>query len=1391
MHRYIRTFTLVTATLFIAGCGDDGQTIGETGEITATIVSVTPAAGFVPADIAFVGEVATLLEVDEELIEVFWDFGDGSSSAGSLIVSHLFEQVGDYTVTFTARQMDEANEVVAEDSITETVTIYPKADLRISTPFVGERAIRVKEDSLRVTFDLFNDASPVPVPMHIGVYLAPDRLLNHASPPDTDALADLVTAGRVFLIHDVELESFGGEGAQENFDIEDIRIGCDDPSPAGGIYEVLVFADDRGVVGEFDELNNIAFGAQTLSLINDCTDGPDLAVREVHAGPSRTNVLERVTVDFKLENQGNAPAFLFDYDIYLSFVNDILEPDIDLLLGSGSIENLPDGSSVRREGLIFELDEPPVNLGDYYVLVDVDPENVVEETNEANNVGSSNLIDLTDEIIPGTDLVVTAFSFDPLTTFLDGTVTLTATVLNQGTEATDRQFFCRVFLSTDDFLDPVDDPQLETMNFPSLGAGEEIIVERIARIPGFFQPGLYFMNLTCDPTQTIPEADDDNNDLWADDRLEISTDPEIDLRFEDFIVEPLLVQNGDDLSISMTICNDGTNGVGPSVIRIQLSDDPVLDIGDSVLVELDLDPLDADDCVEIVEQVPAICDTFQPNYHIFATLDATNLLPETNEENNQASMGSPLTIEGVFCLCEIDALEADNDSPATPTFVSARTYRNLSMCDLPVDWYAIHLDRGETVRAFITFDNERGNLDMILYGADRASILDESTTNGDREETVAFVVPETSDYLLKVCGRNEVTGNCGDDGGDVNVYDLTIEVSPPDEGIDLIVTNILLSETRPVLGESVDVEFDIVNLGMSPAGEMTIRAYISDDIEFDPGVDILLGELVLSDVPGAGKRRRTITVEMPTAGEGGERYMIVVADALNDVPGEIDETNNAGVSPVFELDSGCFDPLEPNNDIDDAYEVDLISAVTTLSGLLVCSDNRDFYRVCGDLGDFLLMKVQFDHRDGDVDLRLYNENDDLIQRAEGTGDEEAVEIDFLTADHCYTLEVLVIGRGREVPYELIIETGGACDECICSIAAEPNDAFASAVPLAEYLDPEAGVAVCPVIDEDFYYLTLSSGTRITISFLPASDDGDAEVPSGLRMALYNSGRNFLTNTVSATEPLVRTVTGTGRHYLRIYSEIGAERNQEYRLQIEGLDGIDLQPADLEVTPIASVGDRIQIAFTIQNNRELSTGRSFHYAVFLSEDPVLDPNEDILLTEVLEEALAGTSTRDATDRVVVPTGITTGVTQYLTVMVDRYDVVDEFEESNNVAIAPIFIRASCLPDDAEPNDLFVDWAPLESNLGVDLTICLGDVDVFQIATEAGTTYVIDAEFLSSDDGDLDLFVYDASRQLIAEAANPGDNEQIVFEGVEGDDIAFLEVSPFGTPQITYQLTITEE
>lgn len=1366
----LRWFVPLFALLVSVGCGDDG---GGVAPLTVSLMEPNPdAPQYTTRGVRFEATAATESgdALPEGAVLVYdWDFGDGASSLNvGAEVEHTYDVSGSYEATVTVRA-DVDGKVVAEGTTSGSFTVFNPADIAIESATLTTDGAVGPNDTFRVSYDVVNDGDSARTPFVVEVYLS-EATVDTSVAPTASEFDRLLSSGLLVLVSSEPFvddgdaatqganEGIFGAGERALVDLQTLQA----PSGLGsGQYGVLIYADGDDALGEIEEDNNAAF-ADGLLIFEGSATGADLSVTDVLVQPERFNAdqgMDSLELDARVVNQGTETATLTNYRVFLSAGDTVLD-ESDTLLAEESIDALAPDQEIVIDNLVLAIEPPVREIGDYYVIVAVDTEDAVDEASESNNEITSNVVTVTNEVVPGADIVPTSIVVIPEITFLGGSLEVSVEVANTGTDDVPLPFLCRVYLSEDERLDsgPGGDEVLASGTVPALEAGTQEAVIIDAFVPEFVTPGTYFPFVLCDSGSIIAERNEGNNSISAP-AIEVAGEADVDLRPESFSVTPLVVENGGTIEISVDVCNVGNNGSTPSVVRVFLSPDPSFDDFDREILASRVPPIEADACLTILAEVAAECDTFIPNYYLFASVDDAGDINESNEENNVGQLDDLLTIEALICACEIDEFEP-NDTPAAANFLNPNigAWEGLTMCQRTgqffEDYYQIPLLGEQTVRVEARFENDRGNLDLELYALDRATVLDRSETNGDIEVVSSVRVPVRGNYLLRVRGRTEE---------DRNVYSLDLQISSPDEGTDLTVLDVAVDDLAPFLGAEVEVCFDVVNLGDTPAGPSLSRIYLSDDTRIDPVEDVLMGSLEIEGV--TSRLSRCVNVVVPDDLGGGERYIGVLADARNDVPDELDETNNAGLSEALEINATCFDALEPNNSLETPRLVELLTEPPVEFGaLLACSDNRDVYEFCLNDGDFLNVGVAFDTLDGDIDMKLYDAAGAQIDRSEGTGETEAVGIDFVNGDQCYRVEIYVAGRDREVPYTMSVDTGRAPDDLICSRIEEPNDDFGTAARLRDFLDD--CMAVCPVEDEDFYFVNLSPGTELEVSLVP--EPGAEDVPDELRLTLWGPSRNFLTNTVSANETLESTIALTGRHFIRVRSNGDGPRDQGYCLRVEGIEGVDLVPSNFALeNDIAAPGDTLRFSFDVGNTRDQAS-EATDYAVYLSQDPVLDAEADILLRTAELAALEGLESRLEGRRFDVPFDLLDGGEFFVILRVDDQGTVEEFSESNNVIVTPLFVSPRCVPDIAEPNNFPIDARDYGEVAGLPFTSCgIGDDDWFRF-TAATPITTVTARFTDAL-GDLDLYVYDDP------LAAP-----VAFSDTITDDESVEFLSTVGTP-----------
>lgn len=265
-----------------------------------------------------------------------------------------------------------------------------------------------------------------------------------------------------------------------------------------GIYYVRAFIDYRDSVIESNEYNN-GSPVQTIEIIN---GQADINV-EMTRSPANAMPGQSITVGSVLCNPGTRKTGDFTIGLYLSY--DVTIDDQDILLGS-TRKTLYNGqcSGVNSVTLSGTL---PTNLavgGDYFLVVKVDTENEVIESNENNNqtVGVPITINA-----PTDDLVFTLLK-GPSVAVPGMSVSLNATLCNLSGKVPYQ--FGNIYLSADRTITPSDIKVGWHYSLPSsTSCAADVFAS--ASIPATLARGIYYIGAIADQLDWVQELDETNN----------------------------------------------------------------------------------------------------------------------------------------------------------------------------------------------------------------------------------------------------------------------------------------------------------------------------------------------------------------------------------------------------------------------------------------------------------------------------------------------------------------------------------------------------------------------------------------------------------------------------------------------------------------------------------------------------------------------------------------------------------------------------------------------------------------------------------------------------------------------------------------------------------------
>ncbi len=348
---------------------------------------------------------------------------------------------------------------------------------------------------------------------------------------------------------------------------------------------------------------------------------PDLVVNSVTVSPSSQVPGGSISVTFTVRNQGGQSTSSAATYLYLS--TDSTINSSDTYLCSDLYSYAPGESRTMTKNCTIPGTVAP---GTYYVGVYADALSSVPESNENNNTRTYYPFTVSQPPLP--DLVVQNVSVTPTTVTPGSGITVSFTIVNQGTQAASI-FSNDVRLSPDTTITG-GDQLLANCNIGSLAAGASYTCSNIpGTIPSTTGNGTYYVGVIADTANTVSESNEGNN--TGSTTITIGTQP--DLVVDSVTVSPSSQVPGGSISVTFTVRNQGGQSTSSAATYLYLSTDSTINSSDTYL------------CSDLYSYAPGESRTMTKNctipgtvapgtYYVGVYADALSSVPESNENNN-------------------------------------------------------------------------------------------------------------------------------------------------------------------------------------------------------------------------------------------------------------------------------------------------------------------------------------------------------------------------------------------------------------------------------------------------------------------------------------------------------------------------------------------------------------------------------------------------------------------------------------------------------------------------------------------------------------------------------------------------------------------------------------
>ncbi|MCZ8249497.1 CARDB domain-containing protein, partial [Microcystis sp. LE19-195.1E] len=650
------------------------------------------------------------------------------------------------------------------------------------------------------------------------------------------------------------------------------------PSNAVGSGYLLFKTDAYNYQTESNENDNVYTQAIDIA-------APNLIITNVTA-PTTASASQTITLSWTGKNDSSVTTgSSYWYDRVVFSKNQFFGDSDDVYLTDSYIYSY--------YGLPLEANEtytvntsvtlPVQAVGSGYLLFRTDVYNYQVESNENDNVYTQ-AID-----IAAPNLTITSATA-PSTGILGGAISVSWTVLNNGTVPANADWYDSVYLSNDQTWDSGDTwitAFWEAARSP-LAANTSYTDTQNITIPSNAGTGAKYLIFVTDQYSYYyyynqqGETDETDNTYAVPITLGAP-----DLTISSATAPSSGVVNG-AINVSWTVKNQGTTDAPADWYDlIYLSSDNIPGNGnDSYIAEQFIStqtPLIADGSYTINRSIN-LPNVTPGNYYIFFRADAYNYQGETNENNNY-SQAIPITIGSPDLI--VSNATAPESGALGGTVSLSWTVQNQGTVEAPADWtdyiYWSSNDTYDGSDTFITSISAAAQTPVAVGGSYS------KTENITLPNQINFV---GNGYLIVRADGNNAQGETDENNND---RAIPIRIDAPD----LIVSN-ATAPASVTVGATISVTWDVKNQGTVAANaDWYDRVVISTDQIFGNSDDTYLTEVwqgSFTPLAAGATYSRTLNVTLPSTATG-DRYLLFKADNYN-YQGETDENNNVYSLPI-------------------------------------------------------------------------------------------------------------------------------------------------------------------------------------------------------------------------------------------------------------------------------------------------------------------------------------------------------------------------------------------------------------------------------------------------------------------------------------------------------------
>lgn len=666
-------------------------------------------------------------------------------------------------------------------------------------------------------------------------------------------------------------------------------------TPAGDYY-MYMSTDDGNSVYEADHENNNIRRSDAAFMVG----APDLFVSNVTI-PAKDSSGTTMHIGWTVKNAGRGKvASTTVTDRILLSTSATYDPlkCTELTRFSYLTGDVPEGGTIPRE---IEILLPDTLTGDYYIYVETDFKDVVEEPEqEDNNITRSSAV-VKIVMRPWADLQV----FDITTganVMAGNKLAMTYNAGNAGSIMADTtSWFDDVYISQKNVWDSASAIRLrDFVQRGLLKKDDRYSVNSSVEIPAHLTEGDYYLYVFADAGSKVFEHTDELNNYNRSNAFHVVQYPPVDLAVTEVHLPKLAVKSGNTITVQWTVKNVGNT---PTAFNqwsdgLYLSTDTNWDKSGDIFVKDVLHKGTLAPSGSYTDQqefmVPA---GLSGKYYVLLVADHFDQNRDTDRKNNRKLiMKNNVDTAVIQITLEPPADLAFTQFNAPASMIAGQPVK--------INWQIINKGIGTTAaaswtdRLFLSTDKVIDIWDVPVATGVRKDSLKAGASYKDTAEMIVPITAQGNYYLLfKTDVYDKVYEHQAEDN---NIAEWAISVIRPEKS-DLIVTDVQAPDSA-VAGSQVTIKWKVKNIGAYPAsGYLKEGVYLSEDTVKD-NRDLLLTAMTnrISILPGK-ESSHEITTTL-SSNSARKYYVLVYTDLQNNIFESNDSNNITASAKALKVD---------------------------------------------------------------------------------------------------------------------------------------------------------------------------------------------------------------------------------------------------------------------------------------------------------------------------------------------------------------------------------------------------------------------------------------------------------------------------------------------------------